>query len=257
MNTDIFALLDAGETTDRLHPRLPTISLWGKGIHYVMFFTLHPDRFASHREEDKRNSYYYLCPGKDCPACLVGDRATEHIYLPVWDPQNRRIAVLRFDTRPDGPARLLLSFLKSYQDQLADVVAVLDCKGDGKGTFTITAHRPLPETDRGVLHCRAFCDGLEAGTIDMRGCVRRLSQEEIMALPSVRRRVTPLIGDPVAPTTPSVTPLSAPVEGLVALDSKPIEAPVTLTLASTGRPMGPPLMTANEPRVTADGGEGA
>jgi hypothetical protein len=225
MNTDIFALLDVGETTDRLDASLPTISVWGKWTLYLMFFTLHPDRFASHRDEDKK--VVYLCPGEDCPACLVGVRPTQHIYLPVWDAQNRRIAVLKFDTRPDGPARPLLSFLKHYQDQLAEIVAVIDCKGDGKGTFTITAHRPLPETDRGALLCREFCEGLEAGNIDLRVCVRRLGPEEIAALPSVRRRVTPPIGDPVAPTTPSVTPASSLVEGPVAPNSKPIEAPVT------------------------------
>src|SRR6516162_5272160 len=109
MNTDIFALLDAGETTDRPDASLPTISLWGKWTLYVMFFTLHPDRFASHFDEGKR--IHYLCTGEECPACLIGVRATQHIYLPVWDAQNRRIAVLKFDTRPDGPARQLLSFL--------------------------------------------------------------------------------------------------------------------------------------------------
>jgi hypothetical protein len=119
--------------------------------------------------------------------------------------------------------------LKRYQDQLADVVAVIDCKGDGKGTFIITAHRPLPETDRGVLPCREFCEGLEAGNIDLRVCVRRLGSEEIAALQSVRRRVTPPIGDPVAPTTILVTPPSSLVEEPVAPNSKPIEAPVTST----------------------------
>jgi hypothetical protein len=253
MNTDIFALLDAGETTDRPDASLPTISLWGKWTLYVMFFTLHPDRFASHFDDKKKIGY--LCPGEDCPACLVGVRATEHIYLPVWDAQNRQIAVLKFDTRPDGPARPLLSFLKRYQDQLAEIVAVIDCKGDGNGTYTITAHRALSETDRGVLPCRAFCDGLEAGTIDLRGCVRRLGPEEITKLPSVRRRVTPVIGDPVAPTTPSVTPPSSPVEGPVAPDSKPIEALVTPAPGFTGRPMKPPPMTDDEPSVTTGGGE--
>src|SRR5205823_11752749 len=134
---------------------------------------------------------------------------------------------------PEGPARLILGFLKLYQDQLADVVAVLDCAGDMKGTFTITAHRPLPETDRGVLACRAFCDGLEAGTIDLRACVRRLGPEEIAALSSVKRRVTRLVGDTVAPIAVEVTPPS-PVGEPVAPDSTPIETSVGPTQATEG-----------------------
>jgi hypothetical protein len=124
--------------------------------------------------------------------------------LPVWDAQSRRVAILKFDTRPDGPARKILTFLKTYQDRLADVIAVVECKG--KGEFTITAHEPLPETDRGALACQAFCQGLEAGTISLDSCVKRLQADEIAKLPSVSRRTARVVGGPVAPTAPKPEP---------------------------------------------------
>jgi hypothetical protein len=100
--------------------------------------------------------------------------------------------VLKFDTRPDGPAARLLPFLQHHKDRLADVVAVIDCHG--RGEFTITAHEPLPQTDRGALECKAFADGLESGAIDLRNCVQRLGPDKVAALPSVKRLATPVVG---------------------------------------------------------------
>jgi hypothetical protein len=105
--------------------------------------------------------------------------------------------VLKFDTRPDGPAGKILTFLRTYQNQLADVVALVDCRG--RGEFSITAHAPLPETDRGVLACKSFCDALEAGAVSLRSCVKNLGVAEIAKLRSVVRLAKPPIGGPVAP----------------------------------------------------------
>ena len=175
---------------------------------------LHPDKFATHYSEKQRCRY--LCPEKGCPACDVEIRLTEHVYLPVWDAQNRRIAILTFDTREDGPARKILAFLETHRERLADVVAVIKCTGNGK--FTIMAHEPLPETDRGAQECEDFCNGLEAGTIDLRDVVNRLTVEEISRLPEVEEKSKPVVGAPVAPATDNSDsvaaggPVGAPVD---------------------------------------------
>ena len=249
MKSDIFSLLDDGADAAPTAADLTTIGVWKGVTYYVMFFTLHPERFASHRDDEKK--VVYLCPGGGCPACAAGLRATEHVYLPVWDVENRRVTVLKFDTRPDGPARKILGFLKTYQDQLADVVAVIDCKGDGNGTFAITAHTPLPETDRGALACKAFCDGLEAEAVDLRGCVKRLNDEEIAALPSVRRRAVRLVGDPVAPVAPAAVAASRPVGGPVAPPPHPDRSPSATTQAPVEEP-GPPAGLTADGRITAE-----
>jgi hypothetical protein len=175
---------------------LPVLNLWNQGTYYLIFFTLCPDKFGSHFEESQRSSYQ--CPGEGCPACAVGLRATDHIYLPVWDVQNRRVAVLKFHTGDDGPATPILSFLKTYQNQLADVIALSECKGGGK--LMISAHQPLPQTDRGALVCENFVRGLENGTISLRNCVKRLTAAEIAQLPGVKSRGTPpALGSEVPP----------------------------------------------------------
>jgi hypothetical protein len=194
MKSDIFELLDETLPAPDEASGLPVISLWRVATYYLTIFTLHPDRFASHYDDDQGS---YQCLSEGCPACKTGLRPTEHIYLPVWDLQNRRVAVLKFDTRPDGPAQRILPFLKLYRDKLVDVVMVVDCAG--KGNFTLTARAPLPETDRGALACKAFCDGLKAGVIDLRSCVRRLTAAEVAALASVRKKAVPLVGDAVPP----------------------------------------------------------
>jgi hypothetical protein len=194
---DIFAMLRDGQLPDPAQASLPVLSLWRVTSYYLVFFTLVPDKFASHYDDDAKS---YLCLGDGCPACGAGVRATDHVYLPVWDAQNRRVAVLKFDTRPDGPAQKVLSFLTDYQHQLADVVAVVDCKG--RGEFTITARELLPETDRGALACQEFCRGLEAGTVSLHSCVKQLKAEEVAQLASVKRNATPLVGATVAPGAP-------------------------------------------------------
>jgi hypothetical protein len=203
---DIFALLQDGQLPDPAHASLPVLSLWQVTTYYLMFFTLVPDKFASHFDQDVKS---YQCLGDGCPACDAGVRATEHIYLPVWDAQNRRVAVLKFDTRPEGPAQKVLSFLAAYKGQLADVVAVVDCKG--RGEFAITAHQPLPETDRGALACAELCRGLQAGTVSLRACVKQLKSEEVAQLASVRRNTTPVVGDTVAPGAPPPAVAGDPV----------------------------------------------
>jgi hypothetical protein len=200
MKQDIFALLKQnGPAAGPAGSGLPTISVWQKAILYLTFFTIYPEKFSSHYDQDRKFSY--LCLGDDCLACLAGVKATEHIYMPVWDVQNRRIVALRFDARPEGPARRILPFLQNYRNRLSEIVAVFDCEGRD-GEFTITAHTPLPSTDRGALECREFCEGLEAGTVDLRNCVRRLTSDEIGELPSVNEasvRPVPLVGDEVMP----------------------------------------------------------
>jgi hypothetical protein len=195
MNQSILDLLDAPNQPEPSPGAPPLITLWGMGVYYLMFFTLDPDQFATHYDEDARGAY--LCLGAACAACAAGLRATEHVYLPVWDAQNRRLAVLKFDTRDNGPAATLVPFLRTYQAQLADIVAVVSCRG--RGEFTIVAHAPLPETDRGALACQAFAQGLENGAITLRSCVRRLTAEQIADLPAVRKRATPVVGAAVAP----------------------------------------------------------
>jgi hypothetical protein len=246
MKSDIFSLLNDDADTLPTDKGLTTISLWKAVTYYVMFFTLHPGRFASHRDDEKK--IIYLCPGEGCPACSAGVRASEHVYLPVWDVENRRVTVLKFDTRPDGPARKVLAFLKTYRDQLADVVAVIDCKGDGNGTFTITAHTPLPETDRGALACRAFCDGLEVGAIDLSDCVKRLTVEEITALPSVERRAVRLVGSPVAPAVAA----SGTVGDPVAPNPRPDGSSSEITATSVEGPAPPAPVIAESQRTVTD-----
>jgi hypothetical protein len=201
---DIFALLNEDGLPEPGHVgSLPVIGLWAKATHYLMFFTLHPEQFASHFDEAEKQ---YLCLGDGCVACKAGVKSTEHVYLPVWDVQNRRVAVLKFDTRPDGPAAKILPFLKTHRERLAEIVAVFQCAGGG--AFTITAHKPLPETDRGALECQAFADGYEAGAIDMRDCVKRLQPEQVQGLPSVKRLATPLVGGVFTPLPPAASPLA-------------------------------------------------
>jgi hypothetical protein len=106
-----------------------------------MFFTLKPAKFASHFDEDARS---YLCLGNGCPACGAGLKLTEHVYLPTWDAQNRRVAVLKFDTRPEGPAQKVLSFLTAYKDQLADVVAVVAARAGGSSASPPTGRSRRP-----------------------------------------------------------------------------------------------------------------
>jgi hypothetical protein len=202
MKADIFALLDASRLPEPAQASLPILSLWRVATYYLMFFTLHPDKFATHYDDDQGS---YHCPGEGCPACAVGLKPTEHVYLPVWDAQNRQVAVLKFDTRPDGPAAKVLGFLRTYREQLTDVVAVVDCQG--KGNFSITAHKPLPETERGALACQAFSQGLESGTISLRCCAKQLTGEEVAKLHTVQGRAARVVGEPVAPTNPARQPV--------------------------------------------------
>jgi hypothetical protein len=201
MNADIFALLKANQLPEPTQTTLSVLSLWRLAVYYLIFFTLHPKKLVSHYDDAQGQ---YLCLGPECPACAAGIRQTEHIYLPVWDAQSRRVAVLKFDTRLDGPAGKILAFLKAYRDRLADVVAAVECQGGG--AFTITAHEPLPETDRGALACEAFCQGLEAGTISLDSCVKRLPAAEIARLASVSRRSARVVGGLVAPTPAKPAP---------------------------------------------------
>jgi hypothetical protein len=227
MKDDIFTLLEGGRLPNPAQASLPVLSLWQLATYYLTFFTLVPAKYASHYDDD---AGHYVCLGDKCPACAAGVRATEHIYLPVWDAQNRRVAVLKFDTRPDGPAATVLTFLKTYKDQLADVVAVITC--EGKGKFAIVAHRPLPETDRGALACEEFCRGLEAGTISLRSCVKNLAAADIVKLASVKCRATPVVGGVVAPVKAEVSvvvgdavppPGTAVVDGVVPPPANPEE----------------------------------
>src|SRR4051812_12772463 len=80
----------------------PVVSLWKKATHYLMFFTLDAEQFASHYVGAGKSSS--LCTGGGCPAGGGGVGATEHASLPVWDVMNRRVAVLKFLTKEDGPA---------------------------------------------------------------------------------------------------------------------------------------------------------
>jgi hypothetical protein len=179
---------------------LPILSIWNAATYYVMFFTLKAEVNSSHYEEIERFSYH--CLSDNCPACLAGIRPTEHVYLPVWDAQNRRIGVLKFHTGENGPAPRVLEFLRAYHEQLADVVALIRC--EGKGMISITAHTPLPETDRGALTCEAFCRAVEAGIINFCSSAKQLSAEEMATLPSVKRNLHPVVGDPLG--MPHMTP---------------------------------------------------
>jgi hypothetical protein len=196
---DIFDLFQNDQTQQPARAPLPVLSLWRQATLYLMFFTLTPARFRSHYDEAGRCAYH--CLEADCPACAAGVRATDHVYLPVWDVQNRRVAVLKFHTAEDGPAEKILGFLQSYRQQLAEVVAVLECAG--RGQFTIIAHQPLPETDRGALACEEFARGLESGAVSLRACARQLTAEEIARLPGVKGRGAPVIGAAVAPAAPA------------------------------------------------------
>jgi hypothetical protein len=206
---DIFDMLARTRQAEPAASALPVLSLWRQATYYLMFFTLTPDRFGSHYDEEGKSAY--LCLGEGCPACGAGVRATDHVYLPVWDAQNRRVAVLKFHTGDNGPAEKILGFLKTYREQLADVVAVVDCEGGGQ--FSITAHKPLPETDRGALACEQFVRGVERGAITLRSCVKRLTAGEVARLPGVEGRAKPAIGPavppaamaPVAPDEPVAT----------------------------------------------------
>jgi hypothetical protein len=225
MMKDLFALLEDGALPDPSQNSLPILSVWRVTIYYVIFFTLYPEMFDSHHDKEKGS---YLCLGDGCcPACDAGIKKTEHIYLPVWDVQSRRVAVLKFDTRPDGPARTILPFLRLYKSQLAEVVAVLDCRGGGD--FTIIAHELQPETDRGALACKQFDDSLEAGTINLRRCVSNLSAQEIGNLKSVKQAMVPVVGKQVMPAAtiqPLATPALAPSDKPAQAIDNSVQAPV-------------------------------
>jgi hypothetical protein len=222
---DLLALLKGFQLPDPRQASLPVLSLWHPAKHYLMFFTLQPELFPSHYDEDAGS---YLCPGAGCPACAVRVRATEHVYVPVWDVENRRVAALKFVPQGDAANRIF-DFLQTHQDRLADIVAVFD--GRGKGAFTITAHEALPETDRGALTCQAFADDLKAGRTSLRSCVKQLDGEAIARLGSVRHRLVPVIGPAVGPST--VSP-GQPTPGQTVGTSP---APVA---ASAAEPAGPP-----------------
>ena len=197
MKDDIITLLEQQTATSLAGVDLPMIGTWYPGRHLLTCFTLKPDQFSTHY--DSQGRYSFECLGDSCPACAAGMRRTEHLYLPVWDVENRRIAVLHFGLGPEGPASQILHFLKTYRDQLADVVAVIDCHGQGK--VSLSARAMLPETDRGAIKCEEFCAGLESGAVKIRDCVRKLSAEAIAALPGVKRKSKPLFGDLVSPKT--------------------------------------------------------
>lgn len=217
MKADIFALLatPAAATTAAT---LSVISVWRVATHYLMFFCLHPDQFASHYDGPKKVTF--LCSGEACPACKLGHKSTAHIYLPCWDVQNRRIVVLKLDTRPDGPAPKIAEFLALYKDQLATIVSVLKCAGGG--AFTLTAHQPTPETDRGSLVCRDFCAALEQNPDILKRCVTQLTEQEILELPSVKQLAPPLVGNVVAPAAATVTPIAV----VSPPDDTPVNPPV-------------------------------
>ena len=196
MKNDIFALLQEGLPEPAATGVLPVINLWWATTYYLMFFTLHAEQLATHYDDDEKA---YLCLGEGCPACRAHVWVSEHAYMPVWDAQCRRVAILKFDTRPDGPASKILPFLRHYKDRLADIVAVVESRG--RGEFNIAAHEPLPETDRGALACQAFCEGLEDGAIDLRSSVKRLTPEQVAALASVKKRLTPVAGKVVTTAT--------------------------------------------------------
>jgi len=196
MKTDIISLLEQQAATSPVGDGLPVIGLWSPACHKVMFFTLAAtDQFSTHYDNQTRARFE--CLGDSCPACSAGLRPTEHLYIPVWNVETGTIAILYFHLGPGGPAQQILQYLKTYQNQLSDVVAVIDCHGQGK--VSISAHELLPETDRGAIACQEFCAGLESGAVDIRSCVRKLSKEAIAALPEVKRKSKPLVGTVVPP----------------------------------------------------------
>ena len=203
MHKDIFELLkDDGLPEPSQTGPMPVLSLWWVTKHYVMFFTFHPGHFGSHYDKDEGS---YHCLGDECPACKAGVKLTEHVYVPVWDVLNRRIAVLKFEMSKGGPAAKIVPFLETYKDRLADIVVVIDCKG--RGEFSLTAHEPLPETDRGALECKGFCEAMEAGAIDLRDCVKQLKPAQIAALRSVKKLAFPLVGRMLPPGTTPAAPV--------------------------------------------------
>jgi hypothetical protein len=184
MATDIFELLGEQQLPEPAQATLPVISLWGEGKYNLMFFTFASEAFKSHYDEAQKS---YLCNGPDCPACAVGVKATEHVYLPVWDVTKRRVAVLKFISRlDDGPAPKVMRFLKKYRERLHSIVAVVSCRGHGE--FTIDAHEVGPDADPGARVCEEFCEKLKTGEIALRSCVKRLADEEIRALQSIRHQ---------------------------------------------------------------------
>ncbi len=185
---------------------LPVLSLWKEAVYYLTFFTTHGEKFRSHFEEERGARGFYGCLGENCPACAAGVKATEHFYIPVWDVRNRRVAVLRFDARLDGPAAKVGDFLAAYQDRMGEVIAEIVCDGLGRGNFTITARKALPETDLGAPACAEFCARLDKGGVDLGQCSRGLTAAEVAALPSVRGRSLPALGEEVLPARSAPRP---------------------------------------------------
>jgi hypothetical protein len=207
MLADVLEMLSAGRRPEVAHQQpLPVLSLWKKAVYYLAFFTTHGVKFRSHFEEEREARGFYRCLGEDCPACAAGVKATEHVYIPVWDVRNRRIAVLKFDARPDSPAVKVLEFLAAYQEQMGEVIAEIVCDGLGRGSFTITARKAPPETDLGVPACTEFCARLDKGEVDPGECSRALTAAEVAALPSVRGRSLPALGEEVLPARSAPPP---------------------------------------------------
>jgi hypothetical protein len=60
-------------------PPLPSFSVWSAGVWFVMFFTLEASKSRTHYSPGLGR---YHCAVADCPACAVGEKASEHTLIP-------------------------------------------------------------------------------------------------------------------------------------------------------------------------------
>lgn len=219
MKSDLISLLTSQSAPAR--GLWQFISLWKQETFHVIFFSLEAvEQMATHFEDEGR--FRYQCLGDTCPACRVGITRTEHLYIPVWDVDNRRISILYFHVGADGAGPVLLQFLTLYKDQLADIVARIQC--EGRAQIRISAHELPPESDRGAIECAEFCAGFDAGTVTLKDCARQLPVAAIAALPTVKKKSRPSVGNLVRPMSAArvVETATVPLAAVNGLTTSPV-----------------------------------
>jgi hypothetical protein len=128
---------------------------------------------------------YLHCLGEsDCPLCRIGRPVDSRDLLPVYDPDERAVAVLPVspNVRPQALRPQLVPVLKRVQtgERLAMVVRRVD-----QYRFDVAAH-PLPEgVDDGSEVIAAFTEAVEAGTVRLSDAYPRTSAEVLRAIPEV------------------------------------------------------------------------
>jgi hypothetical protein len=160
----------------------PEIIRMGANEKAVIPFTSKATSLSVHYCEQPEISSYVQCVGEGCLLCRAGNVADERRLLPVVVPAENRIGVLMISTsmRPGSLLYQMLPHLNSANKK------VLFVSRHG-GNFQVEGRELRDGEDSHPDLVAPFLKKLEAGEIDLRCAVQKLSNEQIQAVSAIHQ----------------------------------------------------------------------